>query len=136
MFDREKALKELRIAETYRDNLIEKYIWMEGEMKKAYEINSGFGKGGKDIRYVNDNNKFIQMLKIHMRQLSEEIAFAESEFKKKHESLMELQLKVKKIELHKESEYEKFKKERKKLEQKMTDEINSTRKRGRDAKSV
>jgi len=133
---RENALRELKEAERFRNSLLNQYSRMEDKMKEAYQINSEFGDGGRDIRYINDNNQFIEMLKVQMKNLSMEIQMAEDEYQKKHKTLMDLQLKVKKMELHKELEIEKFKKEYKKKSQKVTDEINSTRKRGKDAKSL
>lgn len=105
-------------------------------MKGAFQYNSEVGKLGRDIRLVNDNNQFIQKLQASLSELSVEIQQAEDIFQEKHKALLDLQLKVKKMELHKDVELEKFKKEYKKQSQKQTDEINSTRKRGLDAKSI
>lgn len=136
IFNREEALRELKKAETYRNNLLDKYSQMEKQMKEAFETNSQLGKGDVDIHMANDNNQFIEMLKIHMKNLSLEIAEAEQEYQNKYKALLELQMKVKKMELHKEMEHEKYMKEYKKKSQKMTDEINNTRQRGKDAESL
>ena len=126
-FEREKVLKKLKQAEAHWRSLVEKFHWMESEMKKAYELNSQFGKGISDVNLINDNNQFIQNLKRHMRDLSEEIAIAEQDYHKKYKELLEAQLKLKKIETHKEQEKEKYMKEVRKKQQLMTDEINSAR---------
>lgn len=133
---REEVLKELKIAENYRNNLLNKYSRMEDKMKNAYKENSSVGQGGHDIRYIQDNNQFLKKLKTHMEDLSTEINEAEQEYQMKYQLLMQLQKKVKQIELHKEAELEKFKKEYKKKTQKITDEINSTRQGARNAKSL
>ena len=64
------------------------------------------------------------------------IAMVEEEYKVKYKEFLEVHLQFKKIEKNKESEYEKYKIERNKKNQKQTDEINSTRERGRNAKSI
>ncbi len=135
-FKREEALRELKKAQGYRDNLVAKYYKMEEQMKQAFQFNSEIGQKGRDIHRVNDSNQFIQMLKINMQTLSQKIQQAEEQYQDKRQSLLEVQLKVRKMELHKESELEKFKKEYRKKAQKLTDEINGTRKRGRDAESL
>ena len=71
-FQREEALKKVKATEEFRDKLIQRYNWMEGEMKKAYEVNSKVGREGKNIHYINDNNQFLRMLKVHMENLSNE----------------------------------------------------------------
>ncbi len=129
-YNRESALKELKKAERYRDSLVEKYEFMESQMREAYQMNSEIGQSGRNIHFINDNNQFLVKLKVHMENLSHEIAQAEQDYKAKYQALVELQLKVKKMELHKEAELEKFKAEYRKKSQKLTDEINSTRKRG------
>ncbi len=135
-FQREESLRQLKKAERFRDRLLEEYSRMENQMKGAFQYNSEVGKLGRDIRLVNDNNQFIQKLQASLSELSVEIQQAEDIFQEKHKALLDLQLKVKKMELHKDVELEKFKKEYKKQSQKQTDEINSTRKRGLDAKSI
>lgn len=136
VFKREEALRVLKKAEAFRNRLLEKYSRMEDQMKKAFQFNSQVGKAGHGIHLVNDNNQFIQFLKSNMTDLSLDIQQAEEEFQRKHKSLLELQLKVKKMELHKEAEMLKFKKQYRKQSQKLTDEINATRKRGKDAESL
>lgn len=136
VFKREEALRVLKKAEVFRDRLVEQYSRMEDQMKKAFQFNSQLGKESHSIHLVNDNNQFIQLLKVNMADLSIEIQHAEDEFYRKHKALLELQLKVKKMELHKEAELVKFKKQYKKQEQKQTDEINATRRRGKDAESL
>lgn len=135
-FERERALGKLKKAEAQWMSLKERYHWMENEMKKAYGLNSRFGKDVDSIHLINDNNQFILNLKQHMRDLSEEIAMAEGEYHKKHKELLAAQLKLKKVELHKESEFEKYKKEKAKKEQKKFDEINSARQGSKNAKSL
>ncbi len=135
-FQREASLRELKKAEIHRNNLLDQYAMMESKMKESYLFNSEVGKDGHNIHRVNDNNQFIQLLKMSLADLSRKIQKAEDQFQEKHQSLLELQLKVRKIQLHKKSELIKFKKEYKKKSQKITDEINATRKRGQDAKSI
>lgn len=135
-FSRESALREVKEAETYHRNLTEKYSFMEQQMREAYDVNSGIGKSAVDIRYVHDNNQFIQMLKIHMKNLSIEIVEAEKEYQAKYQALLDIQMRVEKMEIHKESEYEAYKKDYRKKQQKLTDEINNTRRRGKNAKSL
>ncbi len=135
-FNREEALKELKMAENYRNNLLNKYSWMENQMSNAFKINSEIGQEGRDVHFINDNNQFIEMLKVHMKNLSYEIDEAEREYQMKYKALLELQMKVKKMELHKEAELEKFKKEYRKKQQKLTDEINNTRRGAGDAESL
>lgn len=136
LFKREQALKDLKVAENYRDNLMKKMSLMEEQMKEAYKKNSEVGQGGRDIRFIHDNNSYMEMLKVHMKNLTEEISYAEQEYQIKHKALLALQMKVKQIEVHKEAEIEKFKKEFQKKAQKLTDEINTTRRRGKNAKSL
>ena len=133
---RTKALRELKKAEAYRDQLVREYYGMESKVKTAYKINSEVGQEGRDIEFINDNNLYIKMLKIQMENLSTEIESAEAVFQEKHQELLKLQLQVKKIELHKEAEFAKYKKELKKKSQKMTDEINGTRRRVKHAESI
>lgn len=134
--DRENALKLLKEAEIYKIKLEEQYTNMENKVMESYQMNTEIGQEGRDVHFINDNNQFIQMLKVQQKNLSLEIQMAEEELQRHHQALMDIQLKVKKIELHKELEKEKYKKEIKVKSQKITDEINSTRQRGRDAKSV
>lgn len=133
---RDQALRTLKQVESYKNSLIEKYQWMEHEMKKAYKINEQLGKGETNLHYVNDNNQFIQLLKANMQELSTQIQSTEEEYQEKYKALMALQLKAKKLELHKDNENKKHLKQRRKLIQKQTDEINATRKRGTHAESL
>lgn len=136
LFEREKKLKEVKDAESFWVSLRNKFTWMESEMKKAWKTNSEMGRGISDINYIQDNNQFIKMLKSHMQDLSLEIAHAEADYEKKYKSFLELQLKIKKVELHKEGKREEHKKMKKKLEQKQLDEINSSRQGVKDAESL
>lgn len=133
---KDQALRNLKRAERQRQALIEKFHWMEAEMKKSFKVNEKFGQGESNLHLVNDNNQFIQLLKMNMLEVSNQIAIAEDEYAKKYKALMDLRLKAKKVELHKENEHKKYRKERRKLEQKQTDEINGTRKRGLHAESI
>ena len=135
-FQKEKAMRELKKAEARKQSLIEKFHWMEDEMKKAYKLNESFGQGGTSLHLINDNNQFIQLLKSNMQEVSNQIEVAEEEYQKKYRALMALQTKAKQVELHKENEHKKYLKERRKTLQKQTDEINSTRKRESHAKSI
>ena len=136
MFNRDNALLELKKVELYKTSLLDKYEAMELQMKDAYGVNSSVGKSNVDIRHVHDNNQFIEMLKVHMKNLSTEIAEVEQEYQVKHQTFLDLQLRVKKMELHKELKHQEYIKEYKVKSQKMTDEINSTRQRGKNAKSL
>ncbi len=129
-FERSKALKSLNEAESYKMSLIKRYQYLENEMSKAYGTNSNLGKSIKDVNFINDNNMFILKIKETMEDLSQEIMMAEAEFQKRMEKLKEVQLKVRKIELHKELEKEKYDKALKKKVQKQLDDINSSRKWG------
>lgn len=133
---RDEVLKDVHRAKAYKLQLEERYIVMESEMKKAYERNCQFGQGLSDINLINDNNQFMSMRKIQMENLSNEIVAAEEQYQNEYKKLLELQLKVKKIELHKEKKKEYYKQEYNRKMQKQTDEINSARKRSRNAESV
>lgn len=126
-FERTKALKELKEAEAYKMALEEHYRSLEMEMNEAYKKNSQFGRDIRDLHFINDNNRYILKLKEQMQHVSQEISMAEDEFHRRLEKLQELQLRFRKIELHKENEKAKYLKEKKKLEQKKIDEINSSR---------
>lgn len=130
------ALKEMKAAENYKNNLQNKYESMEQQMRESFQSVSEVGQKGRTLHFVNDSIQYIQMLKIHMKNLSIEIEHAEREFQQRYQTLMNIQMKLKKIELHKEVEHDKYKKEYKKKQQKLTDEINSTRQRGQYAKSL
>lgn len=133
---RDDAQKEVQKVLAKKVKLIKQLQWMESEMKKAYTINSMFGQSIKDIHYVNDNNQFIGLLKKQMTDVANKISTVEQEYQHKLKQLIELQLKMKKIELFKEKQQLNHKKEIAKRLQKQTDDQNSTRKRGRDAKSI
>ena len=133
---REGALKIYKDAQNFKLKLQERFLWMENEMKKAYEHNEKIGEDHRDVHFISDNNQFILMLKGQMQGLSQEIAAADEEIQLAYQELQKLQVKVKKLELHKESEEAKYKKERNKKIQKQIDEINSTRQEGRHAESV
>ena len=133
---RDKAFEEMKKAEMIRNEWLHKLQLLEGEMKKSYQRNSEMGKSISDINFINDNNSFMNLLKDQMVTVSEEIRKAEEIYQDKYQKLLELQKQVKKLELHKESEMTKYKEKLKKLMQKQTDEINSTRLRGKDAKSL
>ena len=124
---REEALREVHKAQAVKLQLEEKYQWMENDMKKAYERNSQFGQGLSDVNLINDNNQFMSMLKLQMQDLSNEIAMAEEVYQEKYKKLLELQMEVKKIELHREKKFQEYKAEYNKKVQKQTDEINSAR---------
>ena len=124
---REEALREVHKAQAVKLQLEEKYQWMENDMKKAYERNSQFGQGLSDVNLINDNNQFMSMLKLQMQDLSNEIAMAEEAYQEKYKKLLELQMEVKKIELHREKKFQEYKAEYNKKVQKQTDEINSAR---------
>ncbi|MCB0377378.1 MAG: flagellar FliJ family protein [Bdellovibrionales bacterium] len=105
-------------------------------MKKAYNLNSRIGKEISDMRMINDNNTFIESLKDQMKDVSIEIQHAETIYQEKHQKLLQLQKKLKQIELHKEKALEDFKQKYKKHSQKLTDEINSRKLGGKNAKSL
>ncbi len=126
-FERTQALQELKEAENYRNALQKHYRDLEMEMNEAYRKNSQFGRDIKDLHFINDNNRYILKIKEQMQLVSQEISMAEEEFQRRLEKLQELQLRFRKIELHKENEKAKYLKKKKKLEQKQIDEINSSR---------
>lgn len=133
---RDKALEESKRAEEIKNNLLQKMAWMENEMKKAYKINSEMGKTINNIHLINDNNQFMGMLKDQMRGLAMELQKAENIYQDKFKKLIELQKKVRKLELHKENEFEKYKTKVKKIVQKRIDDINATRGRRKNAESL
>lgn len=133
---RDGALKVFKDAQAFKMKLVERYSWMESEMKKAYKENEKIGSEHRSVHFVNDNNQFITMLKNQMSHLSQEISLADEEIERAYKELEKLQIQAKKLELHKEKEEAKFKKERNKKLAKQFDDLNATRKRGRHAKSV
>lgn len=133
---RDNALKEMQKALGIKNNLISKLEWMENEMKKSYLLNSEVGKSISDIHFINDNNSFMTMLKDQMASLSNEIRKAEEVYEDRYHKLLELQKQVKKLELHKENEFNKYKNKMKKLVQKQLDDINSIKVRRNNAESV
>lgn len=136
MKQRDDAQKEVQKVLAKKVKLIKQKQWMEQEMKKAYTLNSLFGQSIKDIHVVNDNNQFILLLKKQLTDVSGKIATVEQEYQQKLKQLIELQMKVKKIELFKDKQESEYKKQIGTRMQKQTDDQNSSRKRGRDAKSV
>ena len=133
---RDKAFEDMKKAEAIKLNLFEKMEWMETEMKKSYKTNSEIGKTISNIHFINDNNSFMSMIKKQMSYLSDEIYKAEEVYQEKFKKLVELQTQVKKLELHKENEFNKYKDKIKKMMQKQDDDINARKVRGKDAKSV
>lgn len=135
-FQEEAKLKDFKKIEAYRMNLRQKYQWMEDEMKKAWTSNSQLGKGVVNVHFVHDNNKFLELLKAQMKRLSIEISQVQLECEKRYREFLAAQLKVKKVEHHREIKKKEYDKMRKKHEQKQLDEMNSTRQGGYGAKSV
>ena len=133
---RDRALEEAKRAEEIKNSILQKMEWMENEMKKAYKTNSELGKSITSIHFINDNNKFMGMLKDQMKGLSKELQKAENIYQDKFKKLIELQKKVKKLEIHKENEHGKYKTKVKKIMQKRADDINATRGRRKNAESL
>lgn len=133
---REMALKEVHAAKARVDDLKASFSYMENERQQAFAVNSRFGNGVTDLHHVHDNNSYIEMLKIRLESLSQEIARAEELYDRQYQKLLDVQLSVKKIEIHREKLEDEHRVEYKKKSQKITDEINSTRRREKDAKSV
>lgn len=122
---RDQALYLAKEAEYELNSWKSKWKELETKMKKAYNLNSRIGKEISDMRMINDNNTFIESLKDQMKDVSIEIQHAETIYQEKHQKLLQLQKKLKQIELHKEKALEDFKQKYKKHSQKLTDEINS-----------
>lgn len=126
---REAALTEVHKAQSYKTSLEQKYQWMDSEKRKAYEQNSKFGQGLNNIHLVQDNNNFIKILNAQMENLSQEISMAEEKYQEKYRALLQIQVKVKQIEIHREKKEKEYKKEVDKKIQKQLDDINSARTR-------
>lgn len=133
---REMALKDVHTAKTLLDQLQSSYQFMEQERQNAFAVNSRFGQGLQDLNRVNDNNHYIQMLKVRLEDLSQEISRSQDHYQRQYDKLLNIQMQVKKIETHREKLEDDHRIEYKKKSQKVTDEINSTRRREKDAKSV
>jgi flagellar biosynthesis chaperone FliJ len=136
VFKRQEALKVLKKSEAVRNQLIEKFRELTEKKRQAFCYNESIGWQKRSLHLVNDNNLFIQKLSVSLTDLTERIQNAEAKYQENHNALVEVQLQLRKIELHKESELQKYKKEYKRRSQKVTDEINATRRRGQNAKSL
>lgn len=133
---RDKALKVLRDAEAVVRKTEEDMRKVDNKIKQAYERTSDFGKNISDVKYINDNNLYLTSLKKKMDGLSEDLKVAEGIYKDKYQKLMGLQQKLKSIELHKEKAIKDYKKDYKKHQQKLYDELNSARHGGKNAKPI
>ena len=127
--NRDKELKKLKKIENELNQLKNKYSLMEEKRKESYRMNSQMGKNSMSILSAQNNNQFIRLLKMKMEDTSVEMSQIEKRQEDQYKAFMEFQKKVKKIEHHKEIKFEEYKKKIKKKNQKIIDEINSSRKR-------
>ena len=133
---RDRALQEMKDAESVVRKVEDNMSFLSKKIKKAYDKSSEIGKAIDDIRFINDNNFYLNSLKKKVVGLSEDLKVAEKVYKDKYEKLIQLQKKLKSIETHKEKSLLDYKKEYKKYQQKMNDELNSVRHGGKNAKPV
>ena len=133
---REMALKDVHSAKSLVDELKTSFEFMEKERLNAFRVNSQFGQGLTDLNRVNDNNHYIRMIKVRLEDLSQEIARAEDHYQRQYQKLLDVQMQIKKIESHREKLEEDHRVEYNKKSQKVTDEINSNRRREKNAKSL
>jgi flagellar biosynthesis chaperone FliJ len=134
--DKKKALKALKKAESIMYQLIQQFKNTEERIQQAFQQNAQLGKNSTSLQLAQDNNQFIRMLRLKLKDLNAQIIRSEEDYKEKHKALVDLQVQVKKIERHKELEHFKYRKVMKKQIQKQLDEMNATRKRGKYAESV
>lgn len=132
---RDFATAEKNRAEAYLSSLILQKQGMQQQVIKSFARNTKTHIQGDEVHMAQDNNLFIQRLKVEIENVSEEIRHAEKEFSEKQTALFELQKRVKSLEKHKDMEKEKHKKFLSKTEQKKLDEMNHLRRSLHHAKS-
>lgn len=134
--ERDKAVGEKNRAELRKSTLKNQQTNIQSQIMGGFSKNASFGKGFQQVAYIHDNNIFIARLKVELTELGHEIEVADRELQRKQQELVELQKRVRTIELHKEIEQNKYKKERKKKEQKQLDELNNSHRSKLHAKSI
>ena len=133
---RDQALHSLKKADAVRQAHYSTYRKLQDRKKQAFVESSQIGNDPKDLHFVRDNNRFIESLKAQLKEVQKKIEEAENIYQEKHKVLVIKQQELRKLEAHREQAKENFKKEYKKRQVKIFDEINSTRYRGKNAKPV
>jgi flagellar export protein FliJ len=134
--ERDTAVGYFNQALAVRDEVMKKINDTKEEIFRAFSTNAGLGSMTQDIHLIQGNNLYIHRLKSELVNLKNDLEQANEELQRRQQALIELQKKMRTLELHKEIEHKKYLKNKTKIEQKKMDEMNNLRRGNGHAKPI
>ena len=131
-----EVIRKLGEVQARKNELLNQRTWLLTEKRNCFLKIAEFGKSDLSIYKATDTTQFISLIEKQIVDLESHIEEVDQMIEQRRKAVQDIQIEMKRIETHKENDFNAYKKRQAKALQKKIDNINATRQRRSHAKPI